>query len=69
VHAIGLEATSVLATWPLIVMVAHLGWWEALLADIGLTLAYALYGYLFHLVFDRLRPVPTPAPTYGAAAR
>ena len=23
----------------------------------GLTLTYALYGYLFHLGFDRLRPV------------
>ena len=71
VHAIGLEATSVLATWPLIVMVAHLGWLEALLADIGLTIAYAIYGYLFHLAFDRLRPVQTREPTYGdlSAAR
>lgn len=60
-HAVGLEATSALVTWPLIVAVTGLGWLEALVADFGLTLAYALYGYLFHLAFDRLRPVPQTA--------
>jgi uncharacterized membrane protein len=66
VHAVGLEVTSVLATTPLIVLVAELGWLEALAADLGLTLAYAVYGYFFHLGFDRLRPVaPWPAGTIG----
>ena len=32
---------------------------DALVADIGLTLAYALYGYFFHWGFDLLRPVRT----------
>ena len=56
-HAVGLEVTSALVTWPLIAVVAGLGWLEALAADLGLTMAYAIYGYVFHLGFDRLRPV------------
>jgi uncharacterized membrane protein len=56
-HTIGFEVTAALMTWPLIVALTTLGWIEALAADIGLTLIYALYGYLFHLGFDRLRPI------------
>ena len=56
-HTIGLEVTAALVTWPLIVALTTLGWLEALVADIGLTLTYTLYGYLFHLGFDHLRPV------------
>jgi uncharacterized membrane protein len=65
VHAAGLEASSALATWPLIVWLADLGWLEALVADFGLTLSYALYGYVFHVTFDRLRPVAQPVPRAG----
>lgn len=56
-HAVGLEASAILLTWPLIMAFTPLGWWQALFADIGLTLAYIAYGYVFHLVFDRLQPV------------
>ncbi len=56
-HAIGLEASSVLLTTPLIWALTPLGWWEALAVDIGLAFAYAVYGYLFHWGYDRLRPV------------
>jgi uncharacterized membrane protein len=56
-HTIGLEASAVLLTWPLVVAFTPLGWQQALFADIGLTLAYVAYGYVFHLAFDRLRPV------------
>ena len=57
VHAIALEASAVVVTWPLIIALTPLGRLQALVANIGLTLAYALYGYFFHLGFDRLRPV------------
>jgi uncharacterized membrane protein len=57
VHALGLEASSMVVTWPLIMLVAGLGWLEALAAELGLTMAYAVYSYFFHLAFDRLRPV------------
>jgi uncharacterized membrane protein len=56
-HTIGLETSAIVLTWPLVVTFTPLGWYEALLADIGLTLAYVAYGYVFHLAFDRLRPV------------
>jgi len=39
------------------VALTPLAWLQALAAEIGLTLVYALYGYLFHLGFDHLRPV------------
>lgn len=57
VHGAGLEVSAAFVTWPLIVWLTPLGWIEALVADFGLTLAYAVYGYFFHLGFDRLRPV------------
>lgn len=56
-HTIGLEASAVVLTWPLVVALTELGWQQALFADIGLTFAYIAYGYVFHLAFDRLRPV------------
>ncbi len=56
-HALGLEVSSVLVTWPVIVWLAGLGWWQALAVDIGLGLVYAVYGYVYHRLFDRLRPV------------
>jgi uncharacterized membrane protein len=60
-HTIGNEATALIVTWPLIVALTPLAWLQALAAEIGLTLAYALYGYLFHLGFDRMRPVRAAA--------
>jgi uncharacterized membrane protein len=56
-HAVGLETSAALVTWPMIVALTPLSWMQALLADAGLSVAYAIYGYLFHLGFDRLRPV------------
>ena len=56
-HTVGLETSAIVLTWPLVVAFTPLGWHEALFADIGLTLAYVAYGYVFHLGFDRLRPV------------
>jgi uncharacterized membrane protein len=56
-QAIGLEATATLVTWPLLVWLTPLGWFEALATELGLTAAYAVYGYCFHIGFDRLRPV------------
>jgi len=56
-HTIGNEVTALILTWPMMVALTPLAWLQALAAEIGLTLAYALYGYLFHLGFDHLRPV------------
>lgn len=56
-HTIGLETSAVALTLPLVMALMPLSWREALLADIGLTLVYVAYGYVFHVAFDRLRPV------------
>lgn len=60
-HAIGLEVTSVVVTTPVIWAMTDLGWWGALLADLGLAAVYSAYAYLFHWGYDRLRPVPRRA--------
>ena len=57
VHALTLEVSAIVTTWPLVVALTTLSWLEALFADFGLTLAYSAYGYVFHLAFDRVRPV------------
>ena len=56
-HAVGLESSAVLLTWPLVWALTDLSWGAALVADLGLTLAYMVYGYLFHWAYDKLRPV------------
>lgn len=58
VHALLFESTAVVATCPLII--AFTGWSlpQALGADVGLSLLYAAYGYFFHWLYDRVRPVP-----------
>ncbi|MGF1446580.1 MAG: PACE efflux transporter [Pikeienuella sp.] len=57
-HAVSLETTTTLATLPAIMVVGGHGFWEALAIDLGLTLLFAGYAYGFHLVYDRLRPIP-----------
>jgi uncharacterized membrane protein len=56
-HAVLHELSAVVVTWPVIYAMTPLTWGEALVADLGLTLAYTAYAYVFHIVFDRLRPV------------
>lgn len=63
IHAIGFELGLMVATLPLIVSMTHLGWTEALVADLAMALAYAAYAYAFNLAYDRVFPIA------GAAAR
>lgn len=56
-HAFGMEATSIVVTVPAIMIVGGHGFWEALAIDIGLSVLYVIYAYLFHILYDRLRPV------------
>lgn len=57
VHAASLEVTSIIVTTPVIMLMAGLSLWDALLVDIGLTVAYSAYAYIFHMVFDHYRPI------------
>jgi uncharacterized membrane protein len=56
-HAVSLEVTSVAFTLPAVMLIGDYSFWEALLVDIGLTIAYAIYAYVFHFAFDKFRPV------------
>lgn len=56
-HAILLESIIAIATTPIIKFVLNISWLDALVADIGLLILYAGYGYVFHIIYDHFRPV------------
>jgi uncharacterized membrane protein len=56
-HAALLEASITIFAVPIIFLMSGKGWLAALAADIGFTFVYVIYTYLFHLVYDRVRPV------------
>jgi uncharacterized membrane protein len=56
-HALSHEVTAASVTVPILMLLGDLGFVEALLADIGLSVVYMLYAYLFHCFYDRLRPI------------
>ena len=59
-HALGFEGGLVLITLPIVMAWTGMGWLEALLADIGLAIAYALYAFVCNLGYDRVFPIDSP---------
>jgi uncharacterized membrane protein len=57
VHAISHEATTLVVTLPILMGLGGLTFWTALVVDMGLTFLYTAYAYVFHNLYDRLRPV------------
>ncbi|MGL4235284.1 chlorhexidine efflux transporter [Tabrizicola sp.] len=57
VHAISHEVTVVAVTLPILIFLGGFALEQALAANIGMTAVYTVYAYVFHLVYDRLRPV------------
>ncbi|MEY4750671.1 MAG: hypothetical protein RIQ60_2885 [Pseudomonadota bacterium] len=69
VHGLGFEGGLLLITVPLIAAWLHIGWLQALLADIGLTLFFMLYTVVFTWLFDRVLGLPAsarPLPQHDA---
>ena len=56
-HAVSHETSAMIVSLPVIMLVGGHGFWTALAIDLGLSALYAAYAYLFHLAYDRLRPV------------
>ena len=56
-HALGFEGGLILITLPIFMAWTGMGWLEALLADIGLAIAYALYAFVFNIGYDRVFPI------------
>jgi uncharacterized membrane protein len=57
VHALILEATITVFAVPIICIMSGASRWTAFMADIAFTMGYAVYTYIFHLIYDRVRPV------------
>jgi uncharacterized membrane protein len=62
-HAIGFESGLLMMSLPIIVLWTGMGWWEALMADIGLALAYTGYAFVYNLMYDRVFPIAAAAGT------
>jgi uncharacterized membrane protein len=58
VHAISNDVSSTIVTLPIVMWMGGYGFWAALAVDIGFTVFYAAYTYVFHIAFDWLRPMP-----------
>lgn len=56
-HAMGFEGGLLLLTLPVIVLWTRMDWLSALVADIGLALAYVVYAFGFNLAYDRMFPI------------
>jgi uncharacterized membrane protein len=57
IHALSHEVTVMVVTLPMLMALGGHSFAAALLVDIGFSLAYAAYAYVFHMVYDRWRPV------------
>ena len=66
VHALAFEASSIVVTAPVIMVIGGHGLLEAIAIDIGLSLLDAAYIYAFYLAYDRVRPVRALALTASA---
>jgi uncharacterized membrane protein len=56
-HAGLYEVTVTFIAVPIIIVMSGKSWWVALIADIGFSFIFAAYTYVFHLTYDRFRPV------------
>lgn len=59
-HATGFEGGLLVMTLPVIMLWTGMGWIEALVADIGLAVAYVIYAFVFNLGYDRTFPIERP---------
>lgn len=57
VHAVLLEAGAAVATTPVIAAWTGMNWTTALVEDVGLTLAYSAYAFVFGLLYDSMFPI------------
>lgn len=56
-HAVAYESSITIFAVPIIAFMSGQGWLVAFLADLGFTVLYLVYTYVFHLIYDRVRPL------------
>jgi uncharacterized membrane protein len=61
VHALSTKASSVLVTVPILLVWGGLTFRQAITLEVAPTLFYAAYAWVFHMVYDRWRPVAVQA--------
>ena len=64
-HVLSLEVSSILVSVPFILIVTDIGFLDALVVDLTLTIGYFIYGALFFLVFDCLYPMQSSEKLHG----
>ena len=57
-HAVLFEAGLVLMTVPMIAWWLDMGWWQALVTDLGIVAFFLVYGFSFNWVFDHVFGLP-----------
>lgn len=57
IHAILHEVSAILLTCPLLMWMGGHTLEAALAFNLGLTLTYSVYTYVFHIAYDQIRPV------------
>lgn len=60
-HAVGFEGGLTLLVVPVMAWWLQIGWWQALVADIGLLAFFFVYAFAFQWAFDLLFGVPDSA--------
>lgn len=62
VHAVGFELGFLLLTLPLVMWWLSMGFWQALLMDVGFALFFMLYALAFNWAYDLIFPLKEPEP-------
>ena len=60
-HALGFEGGLAVLLVPVMAWLLEIGWWQALVADIGLLTFFFCYAFVFQWAFDLLFGVPDSA--------
>lgn len=61
VHALGFELGFIITLVPLFAWWLNIGWWHALVLDLGLSLFFLIYTFAFNLAFDKVFGLPASA--------
>lgn len=54
-HTVSFEVGLLVFTIPVIAYMLDLSWWQALIADIGITIVITIYALIFNWVYDNVR--------------
>lgn len=60
-HAIGFEIGFIVTLVPLFAWWLDIGWWHALVLDLGLSAFFLVYTFAFNLAFDKVFGLPLSA--------